>query len=288
MEFVLRKNTDVSGNKFIAWLNYFKALQPSLLIEIDPAVEKFIAKSFPLEKNVVKHAEISFEDAGFEMISSKPDLSDGESNRIMVGIYKILPKFIDMIKLFNDRQEYDIVINYDVADILYLGAPANAAVKEMLASSWSFKSSKLNVNVTLASLTDSFMSMPDQKFNNVLASTTNNATFTLSSKEFTQISKLSVLSSNLAQAVVRFKNTRSAAGTWELIISDDEHTYEMNLDIVEASGNNQEFEFRLYRDHLLNTLAALPGDQFTLNVSSSYNAVSFVSGNYTTLVATVK
>ena len=60
------KNTG-SNTKFVNWLKGFKDIVNVLLIEVDIPEQKFVAKSFPESRSIVKYDELSFADAGYEI-----------------------------------------------------------------------------------------------------------------------------------------------------------------------------------------------------------------------------
>ena len=106
------KNTGSTVN-FATWLKGFKDIASSIIIEVDPTSEEFIAKSFPESKFIVKYSKISFEESGLELVSMT-DNSDNpidwqndtiySANRVKIAIRENFNKFIDVINMFSETE----------------------------------------------------------------------------------------------------------------------------------------------------------------------------------------
>lgn len=115
-----------------SWLKQFKEIDNSLLIEVDLDNSSFITKSFTAsDKALVRRSIISFENAGLELdnvyigkalekpilpISSESEIDENISlifkQKIKVGIFMILNKFIDVVNTFSTT-DYEFIINVE-------------------------------------------------------------------------------------------------------------------------------------------------------------------------------
>ena len=116
---------------YVSWLKSFKDIRSSLLIEIDPQTQEFIAKSFPDNKCIVKYSALSFENAGLEMsaiVDNNGEQFDWANcnsetdKRIKVGLFEILNKVISVEDMF-DGTEHSMNFHFDLANnITYIGS----------------------------------------------------------------------------------------------------------------------------------------------------------------------
>jgi hypothetical protein len=79
---------------FTSWLKKFASIDNSLLLEIDPTAEHFVAKTYNAEHSVIKYSKISFAESGLE-ISNKPAELDTKMIKMGLGHLPRLIKSID-------------------------------------------------------------------------------------------------------------------------------------------------------------------------------------------------
>jgi hypothetical protein len=110
------KNSGPIDN-FITWIERFKGdiSANSLVIEIDPVKEMFISKTYAGDHSLVRYSQISFKDANLQVTSKKLSIEgqpDAElSERVFIGIYAILPKFIEVLKTLATSKSFDLTVN---------------------------------------------------------------------------------------------------------------------------------------------------------------------------------
>ena len=96
------KNTG-STEAFSNWLKQFKDINPSILIEIDIAEQKFISKTYTEDKALVRYSFIPFDKCNLKLDSIKDNDNKKVKSldkRIKAGIFMILPKFITVVDTF--------------------------------------------------------------------------------------------------------------------------------------------------------------------------------------------
>jgi hypothetical protein len=98
MKLILKSNN--STEALSSYLKKFTKLRKSLLLEIDPFEQKFVAKSFSEDHSVVRYSALTFSDANFEVVSCD-DMS--YKQRIKLGMTVNLDKFIKIIDRFDSN-----------------------------------------------------------------------------------------------------------------------------------------------------------------------------------------
>lgn len=222
------KCAEKSAN-FVKWLDGFKDMDkdPSLLIEIDVDTKKFVAKSFPTDRFVIKYAEISFAEAGLECVGVYDN--DGNafdwntreetaSGRIMVGVYKILKKFISVASMFSSV-EHEMTVSFDICNsVTYM--TAQNIVKEYQGTDVTFKSLTLTMNVHCSVLSDFFLNCDDDTFHNKVCNIASPAVYEVSSDAIANLGKIaSVFSSDEDRDCIKFY-TKAVDGKMALYAYD--------------------------------------------------------------------
>lgn len=160
------KNTGATTG-FSNWLKSFKDIQTSLLIECDLQGEYFVSKGFTGDHTVVKYGKVSFADAGFELLVIKDN--DGNSytleewnkaytERIKIGIFLILPKFIQVVDTFSET-DYKLTVQFDVFN--------NGTTNEFHAQFMNFKSKSLKMKVKDCNISEFEQVSDDLFFNRI-------------------------------------------------------------------------------------------------------------------------
>lgn len=161
MELVFKNIGSTSG--FANWLKSFKDIQSSLLIECDLTNQFFVSKGFTTDHTIVKYGKVTFEDAGFEVLHIKDNegnnysLDEWNKNnnvRIKIGIFLILPKFIQVVETFSET-DYRLSIVFDIYN--------NGTVDEYHAQSLNFKSKSLKMKVKDCNISE-FEQVSDELF----------------------------------------------------------------------------------------------------------------------------
>lgn len=118
MELKLQFNGSADG--LINYLENFAKIRPTLLLEVDTQERAFVAKGLVEDRSSVRYSSLKFEDTNLNFVSDNGDAQE----RIQVGILNQLPKFIKILKCFNDilkvtpkegeaQPTVDLLIRYD-------------------------------------------------------------------------------------------------------------------------------------------------------------------------------
>lgn len=165
MELTFKNTGPTTG--FSNWLKSFKDIQTSLLIECDLKGEYFVSKGFTGDHTVVKYGKVSFADAGFEFLVIKDNegnsytLDEWNNNyteRIKIGIFLILPKFIQVVDTFSET-DYKMTVQFDVFN--------NGTTNEFHAQFMNFKSKSLKMKVKDCNISEFEQVSDDLFFNRI-------------------------------------------------------------------------------------------------------------------------
>jgi len=129
-------------DSLVEWLVRFKGeiSKDSLIIEVDPKAQAFISKTYSDDKSLVRYSQISFSDANLEVKKQSED----SGQRILVGIYMILPKVIEAFKTFATSENFSLSIDYDIQTV--------AGVEKWCATTINLKSKTLKMKIPGSSI----------------------------------------------------------------------------------------------------------------------------------------
>ena len=211
MEIVFQSTSDTVN--FENWLKAFSGISDSLLLEVDPNQQMFVAKSYTQEKTIVKYGKISFADACLEVVSvtgkdrhkvSLDEWNETNSARIKVGIYHILDKFIKVVDTFGSTENHKIVIKFDEQ-------PEHGFVAQKI----EFKSLTLNMAAPAAEM-EEFSYISDDQFINGIARIDNPVYFSHSSDAAKLLTDFSnIFSADAKKDIIDF-NIQKDGGEWVL------------------------------------------------------------------------
>lgn len=151
---VLKLKTKGSSAPFADYLKKFAKVRKSLLLEIDPNKECFVAKTYTEDHSVVFASTLSFENAGFEIVEHKGDTN---GNRIKLGVVVNLDKLIKIVNQFGSN--FEMTFNYDVL--------TNDEKEDYICQEVSFKSNILKMKMNGSKIGE-FQYLPDDTFENVV------------------------------------------------------------------------------------------------------------------------
>ena len=149
---VLRLKTKGSSAPFADYLKKFAKVRKSLLLEIDPNKECFVAKTYTEDHSVVFASTLSFENAGFEIVEHTGDTN---GNRIKLGIVVNLDKLIKIVNQFGSN--FEMSFNYDIL--------TNDDKEDYICQEVSFKSNILRMKMNGSKIGE-FQYLPDDTFEN--------------------------------------------------------------------------------------------------------------------------
>lgn len=196
--------TAKNAKAFNTWLKKFSTIDSALLLEIDEAEKKFLAKTYNEERSVVKLSSIKFDEAGFTVVPNP------NPQRIKVGIYNI-SRLMKVIDQFNDN-EFTFTFVYD---------EVAGEVTELAGTSILLKNKSLKMNVECTSLkifkyiTDDIFATAISSLDEVLAK------FNMTKVQIEQTNSLCNLDNE--NKFMEFKQDSKifvAGGTFELDLGD--------------------------------------------------------------------
>lgn len=151
---VLKLTTKGSSAPFADYLKKFAKVRKSLLLEIDPVKECFVAKTYTEDHSVVFASTLTFEKAGFEVVEHNGDTN---GNRIKLGIVVNLDKLIKIVNQFGSN--FEMAFNYDVL--------SNEDKNDYICQEVSFKSNILRMKMNGSKIGE-FQYLPDDTFENMV------------------------------------------------------------------------------------------------------------------------
>lgn len=279
------KSTQKTSN-FINWLKGFKEIQTSLIIEADLSEKEFVAKAFPSNKNIVKYSTISFENSGLELLY----VSDDEGNeitdwkgtyagkfkagdRVKIAIYNILPKFIDVLSMYNEVDNTITIKFSECNNVLYIGAPE--PVSEYQAESIQLKSLQLTMNIKCSNISDIFSKCDDDIFFEKVCKIANPTTYEMTSDNINNLIKISnVFGIDKSRDIIKFYTKLEEGGRWGLHAKDDTNdTYDYLMGYFD-SGTECEAEMTIYKENFIKALKGIDGDiKATIDVDGTTRMV---------------
>ena len=290
MELIFKNTGQITG--FSGWLKSFKEIQNSLLIECDLKESCFISKGFTTDHSVVKYGKISFKDAGFELMKIK----DNEKNeytldewnksydiRIKIGIFMILPKFIQVIDTFSDT-DFKLNIDFDVYK--------NGNEDEFHATSINFKSKSLKMKVKDCNISE-FEQLSDDLFFNKINVITDAMSFEISMDAIKNLMSISsVFLTDAKRDIIKFyTKVDEETDNWAIYAYDQTNeSYDYLLGFLK-SGSGQENNLAVYRNSFLTSVNLKGNDEHIILSLSSKDRIKLriesVDQNSFTVLSTV-
>ena len=279
MELIFKNTGQTTG--FSSWLKSFKEIQTSLLIECDLKESCFISKAFTTDHSVVKYGKISFDDAGFELLqikdNDKTEYSLDEWNnkhalRIKIGIFMILPKFIQVIDTFSDT-DFKLNIEFDIYK--------NGNENEFHATSINLKSKSLKMKVKDCNISE-FEQLSDDLFFNKINVIKDAMSFEIYMEAIKNLMSISsVFLTDQKRDIIKFYTKyEDEIDKWAIYAYDQTNeSYDYLLGYLKT-GNGKENELSVYRNSFLTSvnlkgndehiiLSISPVDKITLRIESA-------------------
>ena len=248
MEIIFKNKNNISG--FINWLKSFKEIQTSLLIECDLKEQAFISKGFTSEHTVVKYGKISFDNAGLEILNIKDNDNKSYSLeewltkydiRIKIGIFMILPKFIQVLDTFSDT-DFKLNIDFDIYK--------NGNDTEFHAKSINFKSKSLKMKVKDCNISE-FEQVSDDLFFNKINVIKNAMSFEISMNAIKNLMSISsVFMTDAKRDIIKFyTKLEEETNKWALYAYDQgNESYDYLLGYL-SDGKGVENDVPIYRNN---------------------------------------
>lgn len=270
MEKVIFKKTGSIAN-FVEWVERFKGeiSKDSLIIEIDSVSKMFVSKTFSGDKSLVRYSRISFADAGLELDESKFNADVFGGKRVLVGIFVILPKFIEVLKTFETAEKFTLEIETTESDVKEIG-------KQWCATSITLKTTKpkkLTMKIPGSSLNAVEMTpLSDETFDTKVWVAPNPISIKVSGDELKNLVSISeiFLHAEKLKNLIEFYTTTNEDGARVLMARDpSQGTYDRELGIIEdTSTMEKDISISIYRERFL--LAVKNAfDETTISISTS-------------------
>lgn len=305
MEIQFKATGAASG--FETWLNAFKSVSTSLLIEIDTVKSEFVTKSPSEEKTVVKYGHISFEDAGFEVVKMK-DADDNDitieewneqfaqNRRILFGINEMLPKFISVVSTFNGASEYKATFKFAEIDNDNEKAPNVKYGKEFATTRVEFKSVALTMRIGGADITEFKKRISDETFFNKVCVVNKPMEFELDLDVVKSlVSVSSILSTDAKKDIMDFKTVKEG-DTWTLhVVDHTDASYDYTIAYLTAGSNEEPVETLIpvnRNNFILSTKSDIDNEKViipgTPNDGTLPGKVRLDCGDFITTIASVR
>ena len=264
-----------------------------MLIECDLKEQSFISKGFTSDHTVVKYGKISFDNAGLNILNIK----DNDDNnytidewlekydiRIKIGIFMILPKFIQVLDTFSDT-DFKLNIHFDVYK--------NGNDTEFHATSINFKSKSLKMKVKDCNISE-FEQVSDDLFFNKINVIKNAMSFEISMNAIKNLMSISsVFMTDVKRDIIKFYTKFDEdSEKWALYAVDQvNESYDYLLGYL-TNGEGVENDLPIYRNSFLTAvnlksneddiiISLSPTDKVKLRIESvdktSYTVLSAVT-----------
>lgn len=233
MEIIFESTGATTG--FENWLKSFKDVSNSLLMEIDLAESKFVAKTHTADKTIVKYGYLPFDEAGFqvaEIIDGDARLAVGDyvaqnPGRVFFGIFQQLDKFIQVAGMYSGTDNWKLLTRF-----------ADDDNGRKVANRMEFKSVALSMIVGGADV-DEFEYIDDDKFLNKIAKIDNPMLFDIVSDAIKTLNAASNIYSEDAKKDIIDFQTQQNGEDWELrAIDHNGHSYNFLVGYLNAETEN--------------------------------------------------
>ena len=256
---VLKLKTKGSSAPFADYLKKFAKVRKSLLLEIDPITECFVAKTYTEDHSVVFASTLSFENAGFEIVEHNGDTN---GNRIKLGVVVNLDKLIKIVNQFGSN--FEMAFNYDVL--------MNDDKNDYICQEVSFKSNILRMKMNGSKIGE-FQYLPDDMFNEKVFKVVEEVSVPVSADTISTAIKTSAIAAidpkkdslifHISEGALYVKdnvgkdekgNDRVSNFEYKLADLTDAPTYPVRLPIsrekfvMVLDGNSEAFEFIIGKD----------------------------------------
>ena len=294
MEFIL-STAGRSTSGFETWLKSLKELNDSLLINFDFGTQSIKSVAYTNDKTAVKRAEISFEDAGFEVNEVIDDSGNhvscplwAEANPgalVRFGIYQQLDKFIKVVGTYAGAENYTLTLTA-ASRVTENNGP------QILVTKADFRSKSLTMSVAGAELTE-FHIISDDAFHNNIAAISNPMKFAVDVDTVKMLlSVSSIYSTDVKKDVVDFKTMKNEAGEWTLhAIDRNGRSYDFIIAYM-TPGETEPAEITLpvtRNNFILATKGDIDNSTISISADENSGKIRIDTGdNINTIIAAVR
>ena len=233
MEIIFESTGTTTG--FENWLKSFNDVSNSLLVEIDLAESKFVAKTHTSDKTIVKYGYLPFDEAGFQAVEvidgdahlAIADFATQNPGRIFFGIFQQLDKFTKVANMYSGTENWKLLVRFNAEDS-----------GRMVTTRVEFKSITLSMVVGGAEV-DEFEYIDDDKFMNKIAKIDNPMVFEIVGDAIKMLNSVSSIYSDDPKKDIIDFTTQQNGDEWELrAIDHNGHTYNYLIGYLNAEVDN--------------------------------------------------
>ena len=269
-------------DKLVEWLERFKGeiSKDSLIIEVDTKVSAFIAKTYSDDKSLVRYSQISFADANLEVKKQ----SEQSGQRILIGIYLILSKFIDAIKTFATSETFTLSVDYDVQTV--------AGAEKWCAMTINLKSKSLKMKIPGSSIGAVEMNpLSDETFMKKVWVAPDPVSVTVSVELLKNLVSISDIfaSNEKKENFMEFYTKTLDDGTYMFVRDPKQDTYDYQLCMIDEGTSVAPVTLPIYREKfLLSVKNAFDETKIIISTSTPNRLlIELKGGNTKTIIAKV-
>lgn len=270
-------------DKLVEWLERFKGeiSKDSLIIEVDPKAQAFITKTYSDDKSLVRYSKISFTDANLAI----KEQSEQSGQRILIGIYMILPKFIDAVKTFATSDTFTLSVDYDIQTV--------AGAEKWCAMTINLKSKSLKMKIPGSSIGAVEMNpLSDETFMKKVWVAPDPVSATVSPELLKNLVAISDIfaSSEKKKNFMEFYTKKLEDGKTYMFVRDPEQdTYDYQLCEIDPETSENPVTLPIYREKLLLSVKnAFDETKFIVSTSTPNRLlIELKGGNTKTIIAKV-
>lgn len=259
-----RRENDTAG--FVTWLKQFKDIDTSncLLMEIDTASKMFVSKVFTADKFLVKFSQISFEDAGYdlvEILDNNKKKVENLGSRVQCGVFMILSKFVDVAAAFVGT-DHEMVVAFD--------ENTENGASQFDAQNVMFTSKSLKIRVKMGNVSE-FKVISDDDFFNKIYTMATPISVNVTKEVLKNIISISGLLSTDSQDEMTFY-TKKDGSVLKMYVRNGGSSLDGGYDyfIGDAEGE-AETEKTVYRNKFIMVTKSVSGD-IVLKIGGSNDA----------------
>lgn len=266
MNLIFKNSGPIDG--FVQWLKNFSTITQSLLIEVDTNEKKFVSKTFTPDKGLVRYSEISFEQAGLVLESDQK-----LENRLKLGIFLVLQRFIQICELFSGT-DFEFIVNYEQST-------DEDSSEEFISDSITLKSKSLTMRVDEASVNE-FTYLNDDVFNNSIHAVEAPTQITISPEMVKNLIAISGIYAEGAKKDFMIFYSKKKGDGYSIVVRDKLSNYEYELGEYVPTGKFEEFSATIFREKFLLALKGLSEDLNLIMSSLNPSRILFDTVSETT------
>ena len=276
------------------WLQVFKEIDDSLLLEIDLADDLFVTKTFTTDRTIVKYGKIGFADCNISVVNVLDENNNAVSvsewiekhpQRIYVGILHQLANFIQTVDLYSGEDVHKIIVRFKEVEGRYQAYNVDFKSRTLLMPTPCYNLSEFNLSM-----------LDDSVFFNRVAAIQSPITFEVASSANKTLVKASeIYTKDPKKDILDFSIANDEEGTVLRVKDHNNHTYNqiLSFTVVEGGPVNQVSVSPVTRSNYIIGIKGDVSDKSLITVStqSQQNGrmkIETSDGMFTTIIANVR